>query len=99
MIEKIKYLILEGSYEIRFIKNFRRFQGLPIKGFIEPDTDTILINSQLSDEEKIITIIHEFLHEIKPEWSEVKVEKTSQEIFQTLKPEDQNFFQKIIITK
>ncbi|MFZ5391659.1 MAG: hypothetical protein ACOZAR_00490 [Patescibacteria group bacterium] len=96
MIEKIKYYILEGTYEIKFIKNFRRFQGLPIKGFIEPDTDTILINDSLDEPEKIITIIHEFIHEIQPGWSENKVEKTSQAIYKSMLPADKIFFQKII---
>ena len=96
MLNKIKYYILEGTYEIKFISSFRRFKGIPIKGFIEPDTDTILINNNMSDSEKIITIIHEFLHEIKPNWSENQVEKKSLQLFRSMTSPDQLFFKKIL---
>ncbi|MBU0648101.1 hypothetical protein KJ855_02880, partial [Patescibacteria group bacterium] len=81
IISKIKKYISEGEYEIKFIKSFRRFKGIPIKGFIEPDNSIILINDKLSIKEKIITIIHEFLHEIHPSWKENKVESTSIKLY------------------
>ena len=95
-IQLIKKYIIEGEYEIKFINNFRRFHGIPIKGFIEPDNDIILINNNLSDEEKIITIIHEFLHEIYPEWPENKVEKNCHLIWNNMSVEDKHFFFQLI---
>lgn len=96
MLEKIKYYIVNGEYEIKFVNNFRRFKGIPLKGFIEPDNDTILINKQLNSQEKIITIIHEFIHEIEPRWSEEKVERQANKIFLTLEKNDLDFFNNLI---
>jgi hypothetical protein len=96
LINKIKNLIIEGNYEIKFVKTFRGFGNTPIKGFIMPENDTILINKNLDDREKIITIIHEFLHEIEPNWPEHKVERQCLTLFRQLSPLDQKFFQKII---
>lgn len=95
MINKIKKYIIDGTYEIKFISNFRRFQGIPVKGLIEPDTDTILICKKINQEEQIITLIHEFIHEIKPHWKEQKVERESIKLFSKLTHEDLVFFQKI----
>ncbi len=95
MINKIKKLILDGIISIKFVRYFRGFKGMPIKGFFNPETDTVLINKNLSKNEKITTIIHEFLHEIHPEWSENKVEKTSIRLFRDLNQKDYDFFAKI----
>lgn len=97
MIDKIIKIISDNEYEIKFIRDFRRFRGIPVKGFIEPDNDTILICRNLSHEEKIITIIHELLHEIKPHWSENKVETHSNRLFQNLKKSERRFFENLII--
>ncbi|MFA4931101.1 MAG: hypothetical protein WC570_04530 [Patescibacteria group bacterium] len=96
IIKKIKKYILEGEYEIKFVKNFRRFQGIPVKGFIEPDNNKILINNNLSHQEKITTIIHEFLHEIFPQWSENKVEKECRKLYHQMSSSDIHFFDKLI---
>ncbi len=97
MINRIKQLILDGDYEIKFVKKFRGLDNsIPIKGFIMPDSDTILINKNLSKKETIITIIHEFLHEIEPKWSETRVENKSLSIYSKLKDSDRKFFKNII---
>ena len=96
MIDKIIKIISDNEYEIKFIRDFRRFRGIPVKGFIEPDNDTILNCRNLSREEKIITIIHEFLHEIKPEWSENKVESYSNRLFRELKTSEMRFFDNLL---
>lgn len=96
MIIKIKQLILGGEYEIKFVKTFRGFKNLPIKGFIVPESDTILINQNMADDEKIVTIIHEFIHELEPTWSEAKVEKKCQELFDKLNRTDRHFFKQLL---
>ena len=97
MINRIKQLILDGDYEIKFVKKFRGLDNnIPIKGFIMPDSDTILINKNLSRKEKTITIIHEFLHEIEPKWSESRVEVKSLNIYNKLKDNDKKFFKNIL---
>lgn len=96
MIDRIIKIISDNEYEIKFIRDFRRFQGIKVKGFIEPDNDTILICRNLSQEEKIITIIHEFLHEIEPRWQEAKVEKYSNQLFQKLTPPEKLFFENLL---
>jgi hypothetical protein len=96
MIVKIKQKILEGDYEIKFVSHFRGFKDVPIKGLFLPETDTILINKTLSQEEKIITIIHEYLHEIYPEWSENKIERHCLKLYRELNKKDRIFFENII---
>lgn len=96
IVKKIKKYIKDGEYEIKYISNFRRFQGIPVKGFIEPDNDTILINNNLSGSEKITTIIHEFLHEIYPTWSESQVEKKCLSIYKNLSKNDREFFEQLL---
>jgi len=92
MINKIKKLIIDGDINIKFVRYFRGFKGIPIKGFFNPETDTILINQNLTKKEKITTIIHEFLHELYPEWSENKVEKTCIKLYKDLNKKDYEFF-------
>ena len=96
MIQKIKNIISSGDYEIKFVSKFRGFKNVPIKGFIDPETDTILINQNLSHNEKITTIIHEFIHELEPSWSETKVEKACQQISKKLNKSDKSFFNNLV---
>ena len=99
MIIKIKQLILDGDYEIKFVKYFRGYKNIPIKGLFIPENYTILINDNLSISEKTTTIIHEFLHEIYPEWNEDKVEKTSIKLKNNLNKKDRLFFENLIKSK
>lgn len=95
MINKIKKIIIDGEINIKFVRNFRGFKGIPIKGFFNPENDTILINQNLSQSEKITTIIHEFLHELHPEWNENKVESSSIKLYNSLNQQDYDFFAKL----
>ncbi|HPH78802.1 MAG TPA: hypothetical protein PLH65_01850 [bacterium] len=96
MINRIKNIIITGHYEIKFVKSFRGFSNTPIKGFIMPENDIILINQNLNDQEKITTIIHEFIHEIEPNWSEHQVEKTCLKLYKQLNQPDYHFFLSLI---
>lgn len=95
MINKIKKLIIDGEINIKYVRYFRGFKGMPIKGFFNPENDTILINENLSPTDRITTIIHEFLHEIHPEWSENKVESTCIKLYQSLSRKDYDFFNQL----
>jgi len=95
MINKIKKLIIDGDISIKYVKHFRGFKGIPIKGFYDPENDIILINDSLTPKEKIITIIHEYLHDIYPEWTESKVETTCLNLYKQLNEQDHLFFRQL----
>lgn len=96
MIIKIKQLIIDGDYELKFVRSFRGYKNLPIKGFLIPETDTILINKNLNDQDKITTIIHEFIHVLHPDWPEYKVEKKCLQLSKQLDQSDYIFFQNLL---
>lgn len=92
LAKRVIEALIEQGYEVRLTSDFSgaidfgRFRAArgQVKGFIFPDDLVILINKNLPLEERIITLIHELLHELFPKWGEVKVESTTQSVYRSL---------------
>ncbi len=70
-----------------------------VKGYIVPDSLKIYINKSLPVNDRVITLIHELLHELYPTQTEASVEREAKRIFQTLKVPQLGFLQFFIMTK
>ena len=68
------------------------------RGLIAPDELKIFVNKTLSVSERVITLIHELLHEAFPAWEEAKVETTAQDTFSRLTRSQLGFFQFFVMT-
>lgn len=95
MVQKLKENFIENGYTIVLVPCFKKY-GRRLKGYICQDTLEIYIDKNLSCEEKIVTLIHELLHDIYEDWSERKIEKESFKIFQRLSERDLGFLQFLV---
>lgn len=90
--QRVIEALIEQGYEVRLTSDFSgaidfgRFRAArgQVKGFIFPDDLVILINKHLPLEERVVTLIHELLHELFPKWGEIKIEATTQTVYQKL---------------
>lgn len=76
------------------ILRFRR-----TKGFIAPDQLKIYINQNIGVNDRVITLVHELLHEIYPEWTEPKVERESKNAFKDLTVPQLGFLQFFVMSR
>lgn len=76
----------------------RRQLNKTIKGYIAPDEDVIYINRKLGLNDRVVTLIHELMHELKPRWSEHSVENEAKKLFHRLNIEQLGFLQFFVIT-
>ena len=89
MVATIFQGVFDSSYDITFRDRLPKFAGCSIHGYIDPETDRIIIRRNLSMKERAITLLHEIVHECYPEWSEEDVEACAQYTYTQLSDEDQ----------
>ncbi len=101
---KVVANLLENGFEIRQTRDFSgaidfgRFseaRGL-VKGYVFPDDLVILINKDQSPKEKLITLIHETLHDLFPRFSEPKIEKTALSVYRALSDENRSILTSLL---
>lgn len=88
MVSRIFQGLYETGYDITFRDRLPRFAGNPIKGYIDPASDRIVIRRNLSDEDRALTLLHEIVHECYPEWSEPDVEACALFTYERLSDQD-----------
>jgi hypothetical protein len=101
---KLKNALIDQGYDIvltsRCINSptgIARQLEETVKGYIEPDEGKIYINKKLALNDRVVTLIHELIHEIKPRWSELKVESEAVRLFKKLTVSELGFFQYFVL--
>ena len=101
IFNKLKRVLLESGYEVILTDNVsqNKSKGFArgIKGYIVPDDLKIYVNKNIGVNDRVITLVHELLHEIYPAWTEGKVSQTSKRIFQRLTVPQLGFLQFFIM--
>lgn len=102
MFSKLKDVLLHSGYRVILTSDFSRQKsgGLAraTKGYILPDDLKIFINRHIDINDRVVTLIHELLHEIKPCWEEAKVDRNSKRIFKKLTISELGFLQFFIMS-
>ena len=96
MVGRIKKTLLNSGYEVvlsEHLKGCGRGNYPYVKGMLLPESNQILIKKSLSVDEKVMTLIHEILHEIFPDWLEDKIESATRIVFELLDPKQYGFFE------
>lgn len=104
IFNKLKKTLIESGYEVILMTAnrwpradvYHRRRG--IKGYIVPDEMKIYINQSIGINDRVITLIHELLHEIEPSWSEARVEATAKKMFKKLGVSQLGFLQFFVVT-
>lgn len=101
---KIKDTLLHSGYEVILSNKMTADKGEYVrfreaKGYIAPDELRIYINKSIGINDRVITLVHELLHEIFPLWQEKRVEKESKQIFKNLTVPELGFLQFFVMTK
>jgi len=95
MFGKLKNTLVESGYDVRLTNRFKD----AAKGQIEPDTLTIFINGNLELNDRALTLVHELLHEMFPEWGERRIEKVACQTFEKLTVAQLGFLQFFVLKK
>ena len=100
---KLKDTLLSSGYEVILTRSKDWSNAISgyhrgIKGYIAPDELKIYVSQSIGINDRVITLIHELLHEIWPSWSETKVESNAKKIFQSLSVAQLGFLQFFVVT-
>ncbi len=103
IFNKLRTTLVQSGYRVILVnkllpkKSQSRSRGA--KGYIVPDELKIYINKAIGVNDRVITLIHELLHELYPQWTERKVERECKSIFRGLKVSQLGFLQFFVMTK
>jgi len=101
IFNKLKQVLMTSGYRVILTKNVSRSQrkgfARGIKGYIVPDDLRIYINKTIGVNDRVVTLVHELLHEIYPAWTEGKVNQSAKRIFQKLTVPQLGFLQFFIM--
>jgi Zn-dependent peptidase ImmA (M78 family) len=95
MIKELKDNFIKNGYSVVLVPKFKRF-GKKVEGYICQDTLEIYIEKNLPLEERVITLLHELIHDIHEDWSEEKVENEARKIYQNLSDRDLGFLEFLV---
>jgi len=102
MFNKLKEALVGEGYRVVLtdygIPKSKLVKQRLAKGYIEPDSLKIYINKNLGLNDRVITLIHELLHEIFPIWKEGRVEKEAKKTFNHLNIDQLGFLQFFVMT-
>ena len=105
IFKKLKSTLLYSGYEVVLTKQLGQmrlmssFRFRRTKGFIAPDQLRIYINQNIGVNDRVITLVHELLHEIYPEWTEPRVERESKNTFKDLTVPQLGFLQFFVMSR
>ena len=104
LFRKLKTTLLYSGYEVILTSVPQARATKPgirrraAKGYIVPDELKIFINRQIGVNDRVITLIHELMHELFPNWQEPRVERESKLVFRHLTVPRLGFFQFFVMT-
>ena len=96
IFRQLKKTLLYSGYRVILTDRFAHRRGgfaSGSKGYILPDSLAIFINKTIGVNDRVVTLVHELLHEIYPEWQETKVDRSSKRIFNHLTVSQLGFLQ------
>ena len=103
IFNKLKTTLLRSGYEVILVSKLMpkktSVQSRGIKGYIVPDELKIYINKSIGINDRVVTLIHELLHELYPQWTENRVERECKSIFRGLKVSQLGWLQFFVMTK
>jgi len=104
IFNKLRATLVQSGYEVILVnrlmpKRTRSGRSRGIKGYIVPDELKIYISKSVGINDRAITLIHELLHEIYPQWPELKIERECKRVFRSLKVSQLGWFQFFVMTK
>jgi hypothetical protein len=101
IFNKLKQVLLTSGYRVILTHNVSQSKkkgfARGVKGYIVPDDLKIFINKNIGVNDRVVTLVHELLHEIYPSWTEGKVNQSSERIFQHLTVPQLGFLQFFIM--
>ncbi|OGB74780.1 hypothetical protein A2810_00480 [candidate division Kazan bacterium RIFCSPHIGHO2_01_FULL_49_10] len=100
IFRRLKKTLLYSGYRVILTDRFARRKGgmaRGSKGYILPDDLAIFINKTIGVNDRVITLVHELLHEIYPEWQEQRVDRSSKRIFNHLTVPQLGFLQYFVM--
>lgn len=103
IFNKLRNTLVQSGYRVILVnqllpkKSQTRFRG--VKGYIVPDELKIYINKAIGINDRVVTLIHELLHELYPQWMERRVERECKSVFRGLKVSQLGWFQFFVMTK
>lgn len=99
----LKTTLLESGYEVQLVRSVRTRKpyvlARPAKGYLAPDDLKIVIDKSLGLNDRVITLIHELLHETFPAWLEERVERSAVRLFHHLTISQLGFLQFFVLSK
>ena len=102
MFDKLKDILLHSGYRVILTKKIEKDNrggfSRGIKGYILPDQLKIFINKRFGANDRVVTLIHELLHEIHPSKTESQVDRLSKTIFNDLNVSQLGFLQFFIMS-
>ncbi|OGB74215.1 hypothetical protein A2V68_00390 [candidate division Kazan bacterium RBG_13_50_9] len=102
MFDKLKRVLIHSGYQVILTGDFahRKSGGLArgTKGYILPDDLKIFINKHIGINDRVLTLVHELLHEIYSAWEEPRIDRTSQRIFRNLTVSQLGFLQFFVMS-
>lgn len=105
IFRRLKETLIRSGYEVVLTKKLDQTHSFiasrfrRTKGYIVPDQLKIYINQNIGVNDRVITLVHELLHEIYPEWTEPRVERRSKNVFKDLTVPQLGFLQFFVMTR
>lgn len=103
IFNKLRNTLVQSGFRVVLVNKILPKKGQArsrgVKGYIVPDELKIYINKAIGINDRVVTLIHELLHEIYPQWTERKVEQECKRIFRSLKVSQLGFLQFFVMTK
>ena len=106
---QLKKAFVDSGYEIRFFArhdlerlaldspaDVKRHLDSDIMGLIMPDENIIGLANDLTEEERVATLLHELIHLVREDLPEDEVEHLTLELENSLTPSQFGFFQFVV---
>lgn len=104
IFNKLRHTLVQSGYRVILVtklmpKKSHSTRSRGVKGYIVPDELKIYVSKAIGINDRVITLIHELLHELYPQWTEKKVEQECKSIFRGLKVSQLGWLQFFVMTK
>jgi len=104
IFNKLRSTLVQSGYRVILVDKLtprknHSLRSRGVKGYIVPDELKIYINQAIGVNDRVITLIHELLHELYSQWPESKVERECKRIFRSLKVSQLGWFQFFVMTR
>ncbi len=103
IFNKLRGTLVQSGYRVILVNQLlpkkSQIRSRGVKGYIVPDELKIYISKSIGINDRVITLIHELLHELYPQWTERNVERECKRVFRTLKVSQLGWLQFFVMTR